>query len=212
MYTILFKSVSEKKLKNFRSLKWKSSKQVPNTLTETFWRVRTPAKMFNFIEYFKMKSFFDVIQMDEWRMLFDAPGVLEDDLFMSLLKARYFGVPQNILLLRLQALQRLKGQTPWNSNLYYTYKGVFAYEVEEVRSSIRKVKKYSGYVRNSSAVGSKRSSGASKPEPEIFEWKPLNEEIDFFGFLTVGRFTEGFLSKVTFFPEDDLTRSKRSMT
>jgi hypothetical protein len=158
-----------------------------------------------------MKAFYQKdLDINLQRFLFDAPGVLEDNLFISLLKARELGVNQKVLSQRLNLLQRMLGLQEWSLNLYYTYNGVVAYEIMEVRSTIRKVKKYSGYVRNSSSVGSKRNSGTNKPEPEIFEWTALTEEIDYFQFLTVGRFSSGFLSEEIFFPEDGPKRPKRN--
>lgn len=156
-----------------------------------------------------METFFTTVPNEFLQCVFDAPGVLEDNLFTSLLQARYQGVPEEVLLQRLQLLQRLLGEQEWTKNLLYTYKGDVAYELIEVRKSIRKVKKYSGYARTPSAVGSKRSSG-TRPEPEMIEWKPFIEEFDFLSFLTVGKFTEGFLSKVILSPEDEPKSSKRS--
>jgi hypothetical protein len=65
------------------------------------------------------------------------------------------------------------------------------------RRTIRKVKKYSGYVRNSSAVGSKRTSKVFIPEAESFEWN-YNVEIDFYSYLTVGEFNSGLSGVVDF--------------
>jgi hypothetical protein len=70
----------------------------------------------------------------------------------------------------------------------------------EVRKSIRKVKKYSGYVRNSSSVGSKKFSKTSNHIPETFEWSSY-EELDYYEFLTVGRFS-GTALEIRF-PDDD---------
>lgn len=124
------------------------------------------------------------------RMLFDAPGVFRDNLFIDALRAWMTDVPRSILWQRLQQLQRLLGRPQWSPNFYYTYDNCIAYEFQEIRQSIRKVKKYSGYVRNSSSVGTKRASGSPKPEPESFEWS-TNEEIDYYHFLTVGEFNSG---------------------
>jgi hypothetical protein len=150
--------------------------------------------MFKFIHFLKMKHFFHPLDVNLQRFLFDAPGVLQDSLFMSLLRAKCLGIEENVLLQRLNFVNRLTNRKEWSKNLMYQLEGVFSYEVEEVRTSIRKVKKYSGYVRNSSAVGSKRGFGTTKPEPGIFEWKPFIEEYDFFDFLSVGRFSTGLLS------------------
>jgi len=64
------------------------------------------------------------------------------------------------------------------------------FSIEEIRKSIRPADKYSGYVRNSSSVGSKSSNKLVRPEPETPEWIDT-KEIDFLEFLTVGEFTSG---------------------
>lgn len=128
--------------------------------------------------------------MFEYRLLLDAPGVLSDNLFFDALRAWNTEIPRKILWQRLEILQKLLNLPVWNINLYYTLKGTVKYEIYEMRSPIRKVEKYSGYVRNSSAVGSKRNSIRFIPEPERFEWN-TNVEIDYFLFLSVGEFDTG---------------------
>lgn len=190
MLTILAQSVSDRRLKNFRTLKWKSSNNLANSLTETFWITRTSFRQFTFIEYLKIKRLMMQTTEIEERLLYDAPGALRDNLFIDALRAWMTETPRDILWQRLQLLQRLLGRPSWSKNLYYTYDNCITYEISENRRSIRKGKKYSGYVRNSSAVGSKRATGSPKPEPERFEWS-LTEEIDYYHFLTVGEFNSG---------------------
>lgn len=138
-----------------------------------------------------MKHFYIGLPVTEQRLLFDAPGVLRDDLFLALLRAKNSTVPKNILEARLQQLQRLQGQPIWEMNLLRTFDGVLSYEISEILKPIRKGKKYSGYVRNSSAVGSKRGFGQARPEPETFEWT-TEYTIDYYEYLTVGRLSSAF--------------------
>lgn len=203
MLTILEQSVKGK-LKNFRTISWRSSNQISNTLTETFWVFRTPHRKFTLIEYLQMKELLIGLPKLEQRALFDAPGVLTDELFIAALKAKIFGVPTKTLWQRLRLLQKLLGRQPWEPNLVYTLDGCFIYELEETRKSIRKVKKYSGFVRNASAVGSKRKSTSTKPEPESFEWN-TNIELDYFNFLSVGEFNSG-LPGIVFLPDESKRR------
>lgn len=199
MLTILEQSV-QGKLRNFRTFSWRSSNQISNTLTETFWIVKSPQRKFTFIEYLQMKELLIGLPRTEYRALLDAPGVLEDDLFVSALRAKHFGVPEKVLWQRLRLVQKLLGRQPWEPNLVYTYDGCFVYELEEVRRSIRKVKKYSGFVRNASAVGSKRKTSMFTPEPESFEWN-TDMELDYFNFLSVGEFNSG-LPGIVFLPDE----------
>lgn len=190
MLTILGHSASDKKLKNFRTLSWKSSNNLSDSKTETFWEVKTNFHKFRFIEYLKMSSLLRELTVFEMRLLYDAPGVLQDNLYIDALRAWKTEVPKKVLWQRLAFIQRLLDQEEWSPNLFYTYNGTIRYEISELRSSIRKIKKYSGYVRNSSQVGSKKSSQLFRPEPERFEWN-TNVEIDYFLFLTVGEFDSG---------------------
>jgi len=190
MLTILNKSVSDRKIGSFRTHKWKSSNNLANTLTETFWSIRTPYHKFKFIQFLQLRVLMDRCSLTERRCCYDAPGVLEDDLFIDALRAWKTDVPRKILWQRLQLIQRLEQRPEWSENLYYTYDGNVSYDLEEVRSTIRKVKKYSGYVRNSSAVGSKRKSNLTIPEPEIIEWNS-DVKINYYHFLTVGEFDSG---------------------
>lgn len=205
MSTILYQSASRVKPRNFRTHKWRSSNNRSNTLTETFWVVRTPIRKFKYIEYLQLKVLLGLADNSEAQACYDAPGVLNDRLFIDALRAWKTTTPRNVLWQRLQLMQELLQRPVWSENLYYTYDGTFKYELEEIRRPIRKVKKYSGYVRNSSSVGSKRASGFTKPEPERFEWN-LDVEIDYYQFLTVGEFDSGQPGKVFF----ALTRAKSS--
>jgi len=183
MSTILYQSASRVRPKNFRTHKWKSSNNLANTLTETFWVVRTPIRKFKYIEYLQLKVLLGLADFSEARACYDAPGVLNDRLFIDALRAWKTSTPRNVLWQRLQLVQELLQRPVWSENLYYTYDGTFKYEISEIRQPIRKVKKYSGYVRNSSSVGSKRASGFTRPEPERFEWNQ-DVEYDWYHFLT----------------------------
>jgi len=190
MLTILGQSISKKKLSNFHRFTWWSSNNLSDSRTKTFWEIKSNFRKFNFIEYLKIKHLVEGLSLLETRALFDAPGVLLDNLYFDALRAWKTDVQKEILWQRLAWLQLLNDQTPWSPNLFYTYNGTLKYELKEIRSSIRKVIKYSGYVRNSSQVGSKRTTQRFLPEPERFEWT-TNVEIDYFLFLTVGEFDSG---------------------
>lgn len=199
MTSILFKSEEGKKLNSFRTLKWNSSNNLPNTSTKTFWRIRSSVRLFTLLEYLKLKVLVEEIPVDQLRMIYDAPGILKDNLFLSAIMARKSEVPIDILLGRLSWVRNLYGLSPWNLNLFYTLQGIVNFQYEEIRSSIRKVKRYSGYVRNSSSVGSKRMNKVTSQIPEIFEWEN-SEEIDWTDFLTVGNYFGKFLELR--FPDD----------
>lgn len=206
MYTILEESSFGKSLKSYRTLRWRSSNNLPNTLTETFWHVRTNFRLHTFLKYLKIKSITEGLPLIETRLLIDFPGTLKDDLYLSALMAKDSDVPIDILMKRIRHLQGLLQSPLWGEGLLNTYSNCVSYEIMETRRTIRKVKKYSGYVRNPSSVGSKRNSSKVKPLPETFEWNSY-EGIDFYEFLTVGKFSGICLEM--FYPDDDEIKSKR---
>ena len=205
--TILWESRSVLPLKNFRNLQWRSSKQIADTPTETLWKVRTNFRLITFLKYLKMRHFYIGLPINLQRCMYDAPGVLKDDQYLALLQAKMMGVPMDELENRLQRLQRLTGQPIWEMNLLSTFEGVLSYEISEILKPIRKGKKYSGYVRNSSTVGSKRGFGGQKPEPETFEWN-TESTIDYLTYFSVGQLSlaSGDISLILTSPE----RTKRN--
>jgi hypothetical protein len=174
-----------------RTYRWKSSIQQPNNSTETFWVLKSNVRISKFLECKKLEHFLQGIPIKEMQALFDAPGVISDNLFLDLLRSKNSLLSLNdqlqilsrnkLLLQRLQGLQSMLGITCWTVNLLYTYLGDLKYELVLLRVPIRKVKKFSGWVRNSSAVGTKRSRGKSL-DTEIFE-SSLIEEFDYYHFL-----------------------------
>lgn len=180
-----------KSLRSFRIRRWESSDQLPNNLTKTFWQLQTNVSYQKFLECKKLELFLKGLPLEELQCLFDAPGVLDDELFTSLLRAKNDlrlnlmkeeHEIQLLLLRRLRVLQLILGLPLWSQNLLYTYKGNLKYELQLVRVAIRKVKKFSGWVRNSSAVGSKRKSRDLGYNPEIFG-VILDEEFDYYSIL-----------------------------
>jgi hypothetical protein len=72
----------------------------------------------------------------------------------------------------------------WNWNFLYALENQFLYELRLVVRETRKVKKYSGYVRTPSAVGSKRRSSILEIESlDEMESASLIEEDDFLEFF-----------------------------
>jgi len=170
-----------------RIYSWKSSNQQPNSTTETFWVLQTNVRVSKFLECKKLEHLLIGLSGFELQSLLDAPGVFRDRLFIDSLRAlasfdlKDKQVSRLQLVARLQRLRSCLGLSHWNLNLLYTYLGNLKYELTEVRVPIRKVKKFSGWVRNSSAVGSKRSLKRDL-EYEIFDTL-LTEEIDYLPFL-----------------------------
>lgn len=189
----------------FRTRRFGSSNQLASSQTLTFWEIRTNFSYEKLLRCLQMELFLEgKLETVVFRMLLDAPGVLEDDLFMTLLRVKNEGVDQNVLLQRLQFLQQLIGKPKWTKNLMYTYRGALKYELLEIRTPIRKVKKFSGWVRNSSAVGSKRPS--AKPlilNVETSQDLISEDQFDFYEFLSVGRLPGILAGAKLSFPDEN---------
>lgn len=175
-----------------RSYRWRASNQQPDSRTETFWVLNTNVRLSRFLECKQLELFLQGLPEHEASSVFDAPGVMSSRIFIDLLRAKSslrsiqnqkdFVLQSTTLLQRLQGLQSMLGRTCWNENLLYTYLGNLKYEIALVRVPIRKVRKFSGWVRNASAVGSKRSSKLELLDTEIFE-SLLFEECDYYQFF-----------------------------
>lgn len=188
--TILAQSAKGNK-KNFKKkFRLGSSNNRADNLSKTFWSVQTNVKRFTLLRYLKMKALMGLCSDLEYRVLLDWSGVLEDILFIDALRARNEGVPLETLFQRVAWVQKLDNMIPWGINLYFTLDNVVSYNIEEVRMTIRPVKKFSGYVRNSSSVGTKSKSTIYVPEPESFEWKE-DVKKDFYTFFSVGEWNSG---------------------
>lgn len=189
MFTVLSKSVSEKKLRGFRSHKWESANNLANSPTKTFWRVRTNFRRETFIQWIKLKLLFSEPSEVELRAFIDLRSVLSDSLFFQAFRAKRLMFPIDIVVERLNTLQRFFKMTELTKNLFYSLDGTISYELEEYRTAVRPAVKFTGYVRNISKLGSKKSK-PSPIEPEISEWFRA-VEYDFFYYLTVGEFSSG---------------------
>jgi hypothetical protein len=123
----------------------------------------------------------------EQQFLFDSPSAMQDELFIDALRAKIsVGLTPEVKE-RLEICSFIYGKSSiWTENLLKTWKGTTIYRICLFEKPIRKAKKFSGWVRNSSSVGSKRF-GKTKPEPETFEWDNFSE-INYFQALTVGEF------------------------
>lgn len=188
--TIISKSVFGKKLRGFRTLVWESSNNIPQIPAKTFWITRTNFKRHTFIRYLKLKVLFGYGTEEDKRCLFDLNEVVFDNLYMAALRvANNKLVKFDLIIERLNTLNRFFDQPEYELNDLWTLEGTLSFEREEKRVSIRKAKKYSGYVRNISSLGTKKSRG-SRPEPEMSEWNN-KLSFDFILFLTVGEFSTG---------------------
>lgn len=187
---VLWKSDQKlKQQKGIKTFRWKSSDQQPNSLSETFWELQTAVRLSTFIECKKLELFLRGLDFIEYQCLVDAPGFFSDRLFLELMRALASWPPSRlndqriVLLQRLEPLQSMLCRPIWTENLLYTYLGILDYRLAHLRVPIGKIKKFSGWVRNSSAVGSKSQSGLTFLEPEIQE-RLTSIEFDYYTYFT----------------------------
>jgi hypothetical protein len=186
--------------KGFHTHHWLSSSNSQQTNGKTFWNVDSRMKKFRFIQFLKMKAIFEGLNLVEQRCLYDGPGVLNDELFISALKAKISGTSLNTLDIRLYLISQKLEKPRYDNQLFLTWKGISAYCIKEFDKAIRPPKKFSGYIKSPSAAGSKRMS-LSHPDPEILDWSSI-EEIDYYTALTVGDLYLG-KSLVIHLPDDE---------
>lgn len=137
------------------------------------------------IEYLWLKFLWDELSKREFRYFILLPEVLSDDLKSAALRAR--------LILSKKTLRNRIIQCPFlEKKLKPTrlkYQGYKRLNVEfyEFERTLPKTPKFSGWVRNSSAVGSKSPGGPSFLEPlAINEVDYVDNVIDWYHYLTVG--------------------------
>jgi len=171
---------------------WKSSTSPSNKLAVKFWRIQANVKLDTFLRYMKLRMLFEGLNVGEYQMLVDSPGFFGDSIFFSALRAlRNNEISPEILGERYNILYQLGySKEQLNLNLLYTLKGVVNYKTSLEDFSVPKAKKFSGYVRNSSAVGSKRKSKTMQVEPEISDWTNAMN-IDYYHFFSVGELNSG---------------------
>lgn len=184
-------------LKNHRTITWKSSNKLPESSTETFWLIKTNFRLQTLVDHWKFLWFLGKLPEFELRCLSDFPSVLRDDLFVALLRAKLTDVSSKDLLKRFNFLLSLRDSELWTIESLQARHGDLKYECFEMRKPIRKVKKFTGYIKSPSRMKSTRGKFAI-PDPETFEWSESNN-LDYYEFLTVGRFS-GTSMEISFLP------------
>lgn len=169
-----------------------SSTTPSNKLERRFWRVVSNVKLNTFLTYMKLECLFGKITESDLQMLIDSPGIMADVVFLDALRALRNNLTDAKTLGEDMSFLFQMGLIPTNytPNLLYTLRGVVKSEITQETFSVRAAKKFSGYVRNSSSVGSKRKGNLSIPEPETGSWANP-DVIDFFYFFSVGELNMG---------------------
>lgn len=173
------------------TFKWKAN-LLPSELTrsESFWHVRSSVKEETMLKYLRLKYFWKELSDQQVLLCFDHPKFLKDLQFNVALQAvAQTELSREEIIRRLELGLTLLGKkcllrkpllSQWDNNNFIL--------AEETSRSIRKHKAFSGWVRNASSIGSKRSR-PSLPEPfseevaEVF----LDEYEILYTLISVGR-------------------------
>jgi hypothetical protein len=174
----------------FRTYKWGSSNNPTEiTGTESFYSLKVNVRISRFLECKKLEHFLVGLPDGETQALYDFPGVLDDVLFTNLLRAKAslsstgdWRWRNQDLQERVQILRSALGYSSWNLNLLYAYLGNLKYELILTSRRIRPFRKFSGYVKTPSTVGSKQNREGEGYDPEIFDRMNF-EERDLVPFL-----------------------------
>jgi len=167
-----------------RTMRWSSSTKSKHHSGKTFWSIESRFRKFKFLQYLQMRVLYGKAEIDEIRCLVDGISFQKERLFFDALRASQSGIPVQLLSQRLASLSQLLGLPRLDKHLFDTWKNC-VYRLREFDVPIRPPKKYSGYVRSPSSVGSKRRLLRQDLIAETVEWN-ISEELDYYEFLTVG--------------------------
>lgn len=140
------------------------------------------------VKYLWLKYLWDELTKEEFELFLYLPEILNDELRFAALRA--------VLLLGKKELRKRILDCPILDpadkplrEIYLGYKRL-SIEIHRESRKLPKVPKFSGWVRSSSAIGSKRQRGPGLPEPlTIIENDYEDKKFDWYYFLTVGGFS-----------------------
>jgi len=156
---------------------------------ETFWEMKSNVRLETALSLLKLKFIWGELSPREQQFLWDHPSTFRDQVFLALASAKVRSkVPLKELVKRLSKVLELLGKKNlFRKELIVQWEGNTVLLITQKSYPIRKFTKFSGYVRNSSSVGSKhRNKFNFEPIPE----KDSTERFDEFEFvyeaITVG--------------------------
>lgn len=183
--------MGELRLRSFKVLTWKAFSPSSELIrSESFWHVKSSVTLDVLLKFLRLKYFWGELNSREIELLFSHPKVLDDVQFNVLLAVQATTeLDKSTIIRRLDiALNFLSLKSSFRKELVQQWAGVVTFVADLETRSIRPHKRYSGWVRNSSSVGSKRLSNISIPEPlsEEFTDQMFDEYEFLYEFITVG--------------------------
>lgn len=173
-----------------RTFRWRSLSTISEiTRTESFWKIKTNVRLQTALSFMKLLFIWGKLTNRLQQVILDHPGTLQDPIFRALAVAKVqTGIPLEELVDRLTRLKLLLGgQNLYQNGLIPQWSGAIVIEISEETFPIRPFKRFSGYVRNSSSVGSKRGNKFTfEPIPEKFSTERFEEYEFIYEAITVG--------------------------
>lgn len=158
-----------------------------NKSTESRLVVYSQGSRAKVFEYLWLKFLWDELTREEFQLLILSNEFLKSDKKVSFFRAILI-LPKKVLRKRLLAFEKFLGEKPSSRERYHGYQRLDV-EIQWITRSLPKVAKYSGYVRNASAVGSKRPGGSGidlSPLASSEEQFVDENLINWYSLLTVG--------------------------
>lgn len=138
------------------------------------------------VNYLWLKFLWDELTKREFELFLILPETLNSPMKIATLRSiLLYG--KKVIRERLNKVQSFRGEIVDNRERYQGYKRLDC-EIYEFQRSLPRVPKFSGWIKSSSAKGSKRPPrGPSCPEPlAIIENDYEDFEFDWYSYLTVG--------------------------
>jgi len=160
--------------------------------TESRLLVLSQGSRAKIVNYLWLKFLWDELSRDEMELFLHLKEILDSDIPFAALRA--------VMIVGKKKVREVLNTTPLISEdkrpsreRYLGYKRLDV-EIQRIERRLPKVPKFSGWIRSSSAVGSKSSRGSSFLDPlAIIENDYTDIKFDWYSYLTVG---EAFRSPV----------------
>jgi len=166
-----FELGQSKKVLN-RVFHWKSlSTSSEITRRENFWVMKTNVRLQTALNLLKLMFLHGELNLRLQACILDHPSTLSDEIFRAIAVAKVTkDVNPEVLMDNLDKILSLIGKPNiYRKRLIRQWLGTIGIQIKEISQPIVPSKRYTGYVRNSSSVGSKRQNKISfEPIPEKF--------------------------------------------
>lgn len=156
--------------------------------TLSFLIVYSQGSRHKVMEFLWLKLIWDELSHSEFELLYHSPEFLNDERKFAFLRACLI-LPKKILRRRLLAIEGILGIKLSSRERYLGMKSRLDLEIHKGLGRLPKVRKYSGYCKTPSSVGTKRGRGVVDTTPDSLlpdEYEFENGTVDWYNLLSVG--------------------------